>query len=168
MDKFQVLPAKFIRCLLLVVRTIFDAAACSDMMFWNVASFLKLFQDVISNPAVDGPEPAFIEQQTLGEVFCETDSLVVDETKCPVVEYEHDCKYKKEEFDALLQKYSCCCVTPLLVSSDIAKDFIRSCDVFQQLLCLCSLMIAFKKSKATAGVWSQMQQRKIWLHNYEV
>ncbi len=70
-DKFKFLLADFIKCLLLGVRSIFEEDACSDLVFLNVASFMKSFQQVVSNPLTGIPEPTFIKQQTLQEVFHE-------------------------------------------------------------------------------------------------
>jgi hypothetical protein len=43
-DKFKFLLADFVKCLLLGVRSILEEDACSDLVFSNVASFMKSFQ----------------------------------------------------------------------------------------------------------------------------
>jgi hypothetical protein len=44
-DKFKVLLIKFVRCLLLSIRTIFDDDITSDLTFSNVAAFMRTFQE---------------------------------------------------------------------------------------------------------------------------
>jgi len=67
-----------------------------------VSSFLNGFQNVVEfSEDNDGPEPTFLERQTLGEVFRETVGRVTG-FSCPRAEYERDCDAEIEQLDALL------------------------------------------------------------------
>jgi hypothetical protein len=87
----------------------------------------------------DGPEPTFVERQTLGEVFREIVGLVCAFS----AEHEHDfcCgEAEVEQLDTLLRKYSRR-VTSLLLSFGVAKNWNRSCDMFRETLRLLTRMV---------------------------
>ncbi len=114
-DKFKFLLADFVKCLLLGVRSIFD------FMSLNMASFIKSFQQVASNPLTGIPEPTFIKTQTLQEVFCDIVCCVAERF---AGEDANENRHEQEQLVFLLQKYSRH-VTTLLLSLDFAKDLIK-------------------------------------------
>jgi len=87
-DKFKFLLAEFVKCLWLGVRSIVEEDACSDLVFSNVASFMKSFQQVASNSLTGVPEPAFVKTQTLRSVFCEIVVRVFGRGAAAVNEHE--------------------------------------------------------------------------------
>jgi hypothetical protein len=105
-----------------------------------VSSFLNGFQNVVEFAEDDdGPEPTFVERQTLGEVFREIVGLVCAFS----AEHEHDfcCgEAEVEQLDTLLRKYSRR-VTSLLLSFGVAKNWNRSCDMFRETLRLLTRMV---------------------------
>jgi hypothetical protein len=140
-DKFKFLLADFVKCLLLGVRSILEEDACSDLVFLNVASFMKSFQQVASNPLTGIPEPAFVKMQMLRSVFCEIEVCVVDRFA------DEDAAVNKHERDQLaflLTRYSRH-VTTLLLSLGIAKDTNSGFKIFEDILNLLCSMVKFQK-----------------------
>jgi hypothetical protein len=142
-DKFKFLLADFVKCLLLGVRSILEEDACSDLVFLNVASFMKSFQQVASNPLTGIPEPAFVKMQMLRSVFCEIEVCVVDRFA------DEDAAVNKHERDQLaflLTRYSRH-VTTLLLSLGIAKDTNSGFKIFEDILNLLCSMVRFQKNR---------------------
>jgi hypothetical protein len=141
-DQFKLLLGHFVRCLLLGLRTNYgEIAGGGRLIFERVSSFLNGFQNVVLfSEDEDGPEPTFVERQTLGAVFRETVGLVCADMDCPLAEHEHDCEAEIEQLDALLRKFSRR-ITSLLLSFGVAKNWNRSCDMFRETLRLLSTMV---------------------------
>ncbi len=136
-DKFKFLLADFVKCLLLGIRSILEEDACSDLVFSNVASFMKSFQQVASNPLTGIPEPAFIKTQTLRLVFCEIVCRVVRRFADEDADVN---RHEQDQLAFLLVRYSRH-VTTLLLSLDIAKDMNNSFKIFGDILgLLCSMV----------------------------
>jgi hypothetical protein len=138
-DKFKVLLGKFVRCLLLSIRTIFDDDITSGLTFSNVAAFMKTFQNVYSNP-VAPEEPTFFKQQTLKEVIHETVFCIAENY---VGSNDNDNRIEREELETLIRKY-CRHTTTLLISLDVAKELNSGFEIFRAILCLLSSMVEFK------------------------
>ncbi len=141
-DQFKLLLGHFVRCLMLCLKTNTGeiAAGGGRKILDCVSSFLNGFQNVVEFAEDDdGPEPTFVERQTLGEVFRETVGLVCAFS----AEHEHDfcCgEAEVEQLDTLLRKYSRR-VTSLLLSFGVAKNWNRSCDMFRETLRLLTRMV---------------------------
>jgi hypothetical protein len=138
-DKFKVLLGKFVRCLLLSIRTIFDDDITSGLTFSNVAAFMKTFQNVYSNP-VAPEEPTFFKQQTLEEVIHETVFCIAENY---AGSNNDDNRIEREELETLIRKY-CRHTTTLLISLDVAKELNSGFEIFRAILCLLSSMVEFK------------------------
>jgi hypothetical protein len=134
-NQFKLQLGHFVRCLMLGLRTNLGEIAGSHLILECVSSsFLNGFQNVVLfSEDDDGPEPAFIERQTLGEVFRETVGLVSATMDCPPVEYEHNCEAEIEQLNSLLRKFSRR-ITFLLLSFAVIKNWNRSSDMFRETL----------------------------------
>ena len=137
-DKFKFLLAEFVKCLWLGVRSIVEEDACSDLVFSNVASFMKSFQQVASNSLTGVPEPAFVKTQTLRSVFMEIVVRVFDRGAAAANKHERD------QLAFLLTRYSRH-VTTLLLSLGIAKDTNSGFKIFEDILNLLCSMVRFQK-----------------------
>jgi hypothetical protein len=126
---------------LLGVRSILEEDACSDLVFLNVASFMKSFQQVASNPLTGIPEPAFVKTQTLRSVFWEIVCCVVERF---VDEDANVNKHERDQLAFLLLRFSCH-VTSLLLSLGIAKDTNSGFKIFEDILNLLCSMVEFQK-----------------------
>jgi hypothetical protein len=140
-DQFKLLLGHFVKCLMLCLRTNSgEIAGGGRLILGCVSSFLNGFQNVVEfSEDDDGPEPTFLERQTLGEVFRETVGRVTGFSS-PRAEHERDCEAEIEQLDALLRKFSRC-VTSLLLSFGVAKNWNRSCDMFRETLRLLTRMV---------------------------
>jgi hypothetical protein len=139
--QFKLLLGHFVKCLMLCLRTNSgEIAGGGRLILGCVSSFLNGFQNVVEfSEDNDGPEPTFLERQTLGEVFRETVGRVTGFSS-PRAEHERDCEAEIEQLDALLRKFSRR-VTSLLLSFGVAKNWNRSCDMFRETLRLLTRMV---------------------------
>jgi hypothetical protein len=108
------------------------------LVFSNVASFMKSFQQVASNSLTGVPEPAFVKTQTLRSVFMEIVVRVFNRGATAVNEQE------RGQLAFLLTRY-CRHVTTLLLSLGIAKDTNSGFKIFEDILNLLCSMVRFQK-----------------------